>query len=600
MAAWHALGNDVFCWHDCCNVYLLRDGARGLLIDLGSGSALDHLREVGVERIEGVYFTHAHRDQCQGAAKALAQGITLHFPAAARSMVDADQRADFRMLSPAHFAYPCRFHPPLPLPEALFDLADWQSLAFGPFDIIVHAAPGHIDHQLAFHIETSAASYLCCGDAMHSRGKVHEAFCLETDHYTGAGARLGADTLCALRNLRPDHLCPSHGPVTSEGVWDAFCVTIDRLRELADLKDTIVPRRPAVQRLVRPRANTMIQVSEHLWMWNNSYFLLSDDGPVLMVDVQCILPESFHEQYRATFGERPIEVVLVSHLHCDHVMGIEELRAHHPLQCWAQEALVGAIEHPYDFARPWLHNNPTKVDRPLAHGEVVRWHEYELTAWWFPGQTDFHDAFSLTIDGHRALFSGDNFYPAQQWGGTGGQCGYNGSHPDNWRRSAELVMELEPEWILASHMQPFEYRRADWEAIVDWSERIAALMRDIAPDGNLERHHSPHFVSARPYVQILSTQVTNPIKVTWHNRYDHVQVVGIAARLPAGLAVDRAQTVIEVPAGESRGVGFLVTAEAGLQGMQMVTFDLTVNGEPWGELAECYLRGKGRYEGEAG
>ncbi len=124
-------------------------------------------------------------------------------------------------------------------------------------------------------------------------------------------------------------------------------------------------------------------------------------------------------------------------------------------------------------------------------------------------------------------------------------------------------------------------------------------MREIAPDGDWERHHSPHFVTARPYVQPISTEVTNPVKVSWHNSSDHTQVVGLTARPPAGLVVDRAQAVIEVPPGESRGVGFLFTAAEVLQGMQMITFDLTVNGEPWGELVECYLRGQGRYEGES-
>ena len=39
---------------DTCNVYLVTDGDRGLLIDAGSGAILDHLQETGVSRIERV------------------------------------------------------------------------------------------------------------------------------------------------------------------------------------------------------------------------------------------------------------------------------------------------------------------------------------------------------------------------------------------------------------------------------------------------------------------------------------------------------------------------------------------------------------------
>src|SRR5262249_22316964 len=60
---------DLFRWTDTCNVYVLRDGDAALLIDLGDGSVLDHLNEIGVTRVEWVLFTHHHREQCQGATR---------------------------------------------------------------------------------------------------------------------------------------------------------------------------------------------------------------------------------------------------------------------------------------------------------------------------------------------------------------------------------------------------------------------------------------------------------------------------------------------------------------------------------------------------
>ena len=58
---------NLFVWTDTCNVYVLRDGEAAILIDLGDGSVLDKLPEIGVKRIEWVLFTHHHREQCQGA-----------------------------------------------------------------------------------------------------------------------------------------------------------------------------------------------------------------------------------------------------------------------------------------------------------------------------------------------------------------------------------------------------------------------------------------------------------------------------------------------------------------------------------------------------
>ena len=43
---------DLFAWTDTCNVYVLRDGEAALLVNLGDGSVLEHLSEIGVKRVE--------------------------------------------------------------------------------------------------------------------------------------------------------------------------------------------------------------------------------------------------------------------------------------------------------------------------------------------------------------------------------------------------------------------------------------------------------------------------------------------------------------------------------------------------------------------
>src|SRR6516165_5988540 len=48
------LSEHLYRFDDTCNVYLLTDGAAGLLIDAGSGAVLDHLRPTGVQRVEWV------------------------------------------------------------------------------------------------------------------------------------------------------------------------------------------------------------------------------------------------------------------------------------------------------------------------------------------------------------------------------------------------------------------------------------------------------------------------------------------------------------------------------------------------------------------
>jgi glyoxylase-like metal-dependent hydrolase (beta-lactamase superfamily II) len=586
----------VFRFVDGCAVYLLRDGDRGLLIDLGAGTALDALGPAGVESVEGVLFTHAHRDQCAGAPRAAERGLPLRFPEAARAFVDPAVRGDLRAVTPLMRTYPGRFLPPRPIPEAQFDVRPGTTIAWGPFDIEVVAAPGHLDHQVAFLVDDGPRRFAFCGDAIHSRGKLHEPYHLETDHYTGAGARAAAETLRVLKQLRPNVLCPSHGPVMEGSLWPVFEETITRLRTLAELKDTICPGRPAVERLVRPASGALMRLSDHLLVWNNSYFLLSDDGPVLMVDNAGELPASFWDQFRAVVPPssghpaEAIEVVLVTHLHCDHVEGIEPLRALAPgLQVWAHAAIAGAIEEPHRLRRPFLAERGARVDRRLAEDETFTWREYTLRAHHSPGQTDLHAAYEIVVDGRRALLSGDNFYPPQQWGGTGGLSGLNGGHPlRGWRRSIDLVLALEPEWVLASHIQPFPYRRADFEAMRAWTEAVAAAMRDLAPDETLERHHDPHWISLTPYVQSATAE---PFPVTARVNNPYARPVEAIVRLvaPQGWLIPDAERRLALPPHDSATTDWSVTAVSAGEN-EMLTLDVTFDGESLGELAECYVR----------
>jgi glyoxylase-like metal-dependent hydrolase (beta-lactamase superfamily II) len=596
--------SQLFRFEDCCNVYLLKHDHRGLLIDLGSGAALDRLKAAGVRELEAVLFTHAHRDQCQGAARAAALGIPLRFPAAARVLLDPEQRRDFQPPTPLLRAYPGVFEPPHPIPEARFDVQPGQRLTWAGGEVEVFSLPGHSPDQMAYLVDTPELRVAFCGDAFHSPGKMHEPYHLETDHYTGAGCRQAVESLRALKQARPAALCPAHGPVTMGDTWRALDETILALLNLAELKDSICPRRPAVRRLALPHANRLLRLSEHLLLWNNSYFLLSDDGPVLMVDCGERLSAAFHEQWRAVVGERPVEVVLVTHIHCDHVDGIDALRAGGSsaglppgdadrkvgatAEVWALSTLAPLLAQPHAFRRPYLPERPVAIDRLLPDLGEFTWRGYRFHTFDFPGQTDLHALYATAVDGRRVVFSGDNFYPPQQWGGTGGLCGLNGGHPlKGWRRSIELVLQLEPEWLLAAHVQPFPYRRADFEAMLAWSEAVADAMRSIAPDGCLERHHDPHLITLSPYCQTLQGE-TIDVTARVQNPHPHPVQVDIALVLPPGWSNDRLHRRLTVPPGTAAEASWTLRGE-NPPAASMLTVDVVYEGEYLGQKAECYV-----------
>src|ERR1044072_4918861 len=71
---------DLFCFHDTCNVYVLRDGTKAIAIDFGSGNWLRELPPLGIRKLEDVYLTHHHADQCSGLAAKKRWPFQIHAP----------------------------------------------------------------------------------------------------------------------------------------------------------------------------------------------------------------------------------------------------------------------------------------------------------------------------------------------------------------------------------------------------------------------------------------------------------------------------------------------------------------------------------------
>jgi len=584
---------DLYRYHgDCCAVYVLREDDTGVLIDLGSGAVLDELEQIGVRRVEGVYLTHAHRDQCQGADRLAGMGIPLHVPAGAESFVRKEKRMDFLHSSPLLQKFPgSRLDPPRPIPNALFDVRPGQTIQFGRFALDVVACPGHCDHQVTYSHYDDQHHIVFCGDEIHSEGKLHAPYHLERDHYTGTGARQAADSLRVLRLLYPNIVCPSHGPVFRGNTWSYFLNTEDEIEKLARLKDSIVPGCGPSRRLLRPRSPRIERLTDHLLSWLNSFFVLSDQGGALMVDAGNLVSDEFWREFERASGGREIEAILISHYHCDHHQQAANVKRKFPkAQVWVHRNLVPILERPHDFRRPFLAPKGLQVDRALGEAETAHWHEYAITSYFLPAQTDLHACYETHIDGRHVLFTGDDFYPAQQWGGTGGLSGLNGGHPRNgWRRSIQLILDINPDWIVCSHTQPFAYDRAHFETALEWTEAVARQMERIAPDGNLERHHNPHFIHFFPYVQRVGPErectVTARIQNTYHERK------AVTARLvaPDGWDVSPCEDTIHIAPDTVGEIAFTLKPPSRSSGRQMLTLDVLYDGEYLGEMAECYV-----------
>jgi glyoxylase-like metal-dependent hydrolase (beta-lactamase superfamily II) len=299
------LARDLFVWTDTCNVWVLRDGDAALLIDLGDGSVLDHLSEIGVRRVEWVLFTHHHREQCQGASRLAGRGAKVAAPEAERALFE--RPTDFRKMNVSlgdaftihgsSYVRPPIQPIPLDRPFKTNDTFTWRGHEFVCLDTRGNS-PGSMTYLLSRGGRTLAFS----GDVMLDGARMHTWFDTEWDYGFAAGIKALRQSVARLSAQQPAWLLPSHGK--------AIRAPQSQLREysekLARLEKLYVrgydPEAGSVayqDKVSKPTVvSNVVQVSPHLFkfkrpnFWPNFGLILADSGRALVVDCG-LLDEKF-------------------------------------------------------------------------------------------------------------------------------------------------------------------------------------------------------------------------------------------------------------------------------------------------------------------
>jgi len=578
---------NIYCFEkDCCRVYIIKSGSEAVLIDFGSGCVLDELSALDITDIRAVYITVPQRSHCQGLSR-LPQDVPVYFPEGTEDIIErfAVRHGDpVRFpLFPGVYEIPASLSNPGNLPPV--------RMQFGDYVISPLRIGGFMECQTAYFADSANGRICFSGDAIYAPGKIHAAYNFEHMHHTGTGQYRGVEALRLLRMERPDILCPAHGEVMRGNTFESLTLTMERLNQLAQFYETNCPEVPASQRI--PCAKGCFQqVSEHIWMRGNIYVVISESKKALLVDFY--EPDDEHirqflKEFEACFPGVAIERILISHFHFDHWAGISELRKYADCETVCSNYLKPALENPTAFKRPFQYFPGISVDRGYADNQTFRWREYTFEVFEFPGQTDFHAGYFAVIDGRKVFFSGDNFYPAQQWGGTGGFSSFNGGDPENgWRRSIKLLLRLEPEWVLASHMHPFMFRRADFERRLDWTYEMVDAMKEIAADEHYQLTFNQHIFKVFPYSQPAAELFSVEFTVT--NPAETVADLNITPVVPDGIEAVNKSAKITVPPSGKNSVQFDFKADKTvMKSGGMITFDIVRNREYLGQKTECFI-----------
>lgn len=599
------LSDNLFLLEDTCNVYLVRNGSRAVLVDFGSGKILDFLPGLGVSQVDWILHTHHHRDQCQGDFKANERAIPIAVPAHERHLF-AEAENFWRNRRIFHLYYVRNDFNTLTESIRINEvLRDYGVLRWGKQDISVLPTPGHTLGSVSLLLEVDGKRVAFTGDLMHSPGKLVNLFDTQVNYGGAEGIDLGIYSLARLREQKPALVCPSHGdpmPDPDAGIQQ----TIERLSDYYRFETGSSPSATFRGYAVSPHL-----IAHHLTT-SSFYAILSKSGKALFIDYGSASSMHFSNFERATgttdrirfvehsiadlkarFGMQSVDVTMPSHMHDDHLNGFPHLVRHYGTQVWCYENMQDILEHPRGHNLGCTLGEPIKVSRTFRHGEHFKWEEYDFEVTHSPGHTEYQMALFATIDGARVAFSGDAFFQDPAAGVLRHNVIFrNHVESDSHIKSIRNLIDHEPNIIAPGHGRPFLVNFEELAATEAKMRRQEALWKDIVADPDVNFGLDPSWCSLYPYQMLIAPGNSAPAEVRVQNYRGSPMKMEIALIAPSEWNLEPDVLAFEVPARSKASRGFRIQVprdwRPGLPRIAMAA-DVICDGKYLGQITEAVI-----------
>jgi glyoxylase-like metal-dependent hydrolase (beta-lactamase superfamily II) len=473
--------------------------------------------------------------------------------------------------------------------------------------------PGYTRGAVSYWLEIGGKRIACTGDLIYGDGQLFDLSSLQdaipetkTRGYHGYAARAGEliESLRKIAARKPDVLVPARGPLI-EDPQASIQRLITRLQALmASHFATDALRwywgeeslRTRSSKALDGRAVDSMPMAEQRplpdWVQaiGNSRLLISQTGAAFLIDAGFKGTPPKIDELMAAGKVKSVDGMWITHYHDDHTDFAQMLsdRVHCPIYYTAR--MNDVLRSPSDYRLPCLTTNAITSGRPQADGTRMRWHEFELTFFDFPGQTLYHGGLLVERQGADPIFFvGDSFTPS----GIDDYCQQN---RDFLREGAGYlyclkVLERQNKntWLVNQHVEPtFRFSAQQYERMRAELTKRMALLKELAPWPDLNYAIDESWAAVDPYrAEVRNGQrVTLNLRVTNHSSQQ--ETYRVTWNLPPGWRMIEAQPALTL-APRAAGAAHAVFLTEGV-GLHVITADVEFDGRELREWTEALVK----------
>jgi Metallo-beta-lactamase superfamily len=393
-------------------------------------------------------------------------------------------------------------------------------------------------------------------------------------------------------------MLPSHGPA----IRDPQLQIQRYLEKLTAFRQSYVRGYPVFDSTEQDRDSIstptpvplISQVTPHLYKLShktqgkNFAIMISDSGRGLILDCG-LFPETMLEEIivglRTHMGLKEIDAFWISHMHGDHFLLGPVLKEKYGAKAWTLDRIVDKCEHPrrYDYAALVSAYGDgfdgMKIDKGFRDGESIEWEGYRIQVDWMPGQTEFGCCLWLELDekqnGHEAVVARNSAI-----------------FEEGYLLGSRYLKDLKPDIVMGSHSFVMNHPAEFLSRYHEWSKEIIKQYQNLLPDKDYEYLFDPYWVSAYPYRVDFSQKNVQEVMVTVRNFRDAPQRHRVELKLPKGVTAQPPVLEGTIDRESRQSFPVRLTADRSIvsRGVQIVSFDITLDGKHYGELFDFLIQ----------